>query len=63
MLLNVGVAIGMSEGPARGLALIERTRDPRELDRYHLFHAARADMGAGSALSRLRRRRIDARLR
>ncbi|MBV9198157.1 MAG: hypothetical protein JOY83_00175 [Alphaproteobacteria bacterium] len=40
--LNGAVAIGMSEGPDRGLALIDELG--RELDRYHLFHAARADM-------------------
>jgi RNA polymerase sigma-70 factor, ECF subfamily len=42
--LNGAVAIGMSEGPRRGLALIEELGASGELDRYHLFHAARADM-------------------
>jgi RNA polymerase sigma-70 factor (ECF subfamily) len=42
--LNGAVAIGMSEGPERGLALIDRLGTSGELDRYHLFHAARADM-------------------
>lgn len=42
--LNGAVAIGMSEGPARGLALIDELGASGELDRYHLFHAARADL-------------------
>jgi len=42
--LNGAVAIGMSEGPERGLALIDQLGTSGELDRYHLFHAARADM-------------------
>jgi RNA polymerase sigma-70 factor (ECF subfamily) len=42
--LNGAVAIGMSEGPDRGLVLIDELGTSRELERYHLFHAARADM-------------------
>jgi RNA polymerase sigma-70 factor (ECF subfamily) len=42
--LNGAAAVGMSEGPARGLALIDELGISGELDRYHLFHAARADM-------------------
>jgi RNA polymerase sigma-70 factor (ECF subfamily) len=42
--LNGAVAIGMSEGPARGLALIDELGASGELDRYHLYHAARAEM-------------------
>jgi RNA polymerase sigma-70 factor, ECF subfamily len=42
--LNGAVAIGMSEGPGRGLALIDELGASGELERYHLFHAARADM-------------------
>jgi RNA polymerase sigma-70 factor (ECF subfamily) len=42
--LNGAVAVGMSEGPGRGLSLIEELGASGELDRYHLFHAARADM-------------------
>jgi RNA polymerase sigma-70 factor, ECF subfamily len=42
--LNGAVAVGMSEGPRRGLALIDELGTSGELDRYHLFHAARADM-------------------
>jgi RNA polymerase sigma-70 factor (ECF subfamily) len=45
--LNRAVAIAMAEGAERGLALI----DPLPLERYHLFHAARADL-----LRRLERR-------
>jgi RNA polymerase sigma-70 factor (ECF subfamily) len=44
VLLNGAVAVGMSEGPARGLALIDDLAASGELARYHLFHAARADM-------------------
>jgi len=42
--LNGAVAIGMAEGPQRGLALIDELGALGELDRYYLFHAARADM-------------------
>jgi RNA polymerase sigma-70 factor (ECF subfamily) len=42
--LNGAVAIGMTQGPRRGLALIDELGAVGELDRYHLFHAARADM-------------------
>jgi RNA polymerase sigma-70 factor, ECF subfamily len=42
--LNGAVAIGMAEGPQRGLALMDELGKSGELDRYHLFHAARADM-------------------
>jgi RNA polymerase sigma-70 factor, ECF subfamily len=42
--LNRAVAIGMAEGPHRGLALIDELGTSGELDRYHLFHAARAEM-------------------
>ncbi|MGA8379675.1 MAG: sigma-70 family RNA polymerase sigma factor [Stellaceae bacterium] len=41
VLLNRAVAIGMSEGPRRGLTLIDELG---ALDRYHLYHAARADL-------------------
>jgi RNA polymerase sigma-70 factor (ECF subfamily) len=44
VLLNRAVAVGMSEGPARGLELIEELGGSGELERYHLFHAARADL-------------------
>ncbi|MCW3045946.1 MAG: putative polymerase, sigma-24 subunit, subfamily [Solirubrobacterales bacterium] len=39
--LNRAVAVAMADGPERGLALID---DVRGLDRYHLLHAARADL-------------------
>ena len=45
--LNRAVAVAMAEGPAEGLALIERIHLPD----YHLLHAARADL-----LRRLERR-------
>jgi len=44
VLLNGAVAVGMSQGAGRGLALIEEVGGSRALDRYHLYHAARADM-------------------
>ena len=44
VLLNGAVAVAMSEGPGRGLALIDTIGASGELDRYHLFHAARADI-------------------
>ena len=40
--LNRAVAIAMADGPAAGLPLIDALTP--ELDRYHLFHAARADL-------------------
>ena len=39
--LNHAVAVAMTDGPAAGLALIDRIDG---LDRYHLWHAARADL-------------------
>lgn len=48
--LNYAVAVAMSEGPARGLALIEEAGNSGRLEQYYLFHSARADM-----LRRLRR--------
>jgi RNA polymerase sigma-70 factor, ECF subfamily len=41
--LNRAVAVAMSEGPERGLELIDALEDAR-LERYHLLHAARADL-------------------
>ena len=38
--LNRAVAVAMAEGPDAGLALL----DGLPLDRYHLFHSARADL-------------------
>ena len=40
--LNRAVAVAMADGPNAGLALIEPLAE--ELDRYHLFHSARADL-------------------
>lgn len=40
--LNWAVAVAMADGPDAGLALMEPLAE--ELDRYHLFHAARADL-------------------
>jgi len=34
----------MSQGPEHGLALIDELGSLGELERYHLFHAARADL-------------------
>ncbi len=42
--LNHAAAVGMAEGPAAGLALMEALRDEPALAGYHLLHAARADM-------------------
>jgi predicted RNA polymerase sigma factor len=39
--LNHAVAVAMATGPDEGLALIDRIDG---LDRYHLLHAARADL-------------------
>ncbi|PDS79968.1 RNA polymerase sigma factor [Rhizobium sp. L43] len=41
--LNRAVAIAMAEGPAKGLDLIDAIFGRRELQAYHLAHAARAD--------------------
>jgi RNA polymerase sigma-70 factor (ECF subfamily) len=40
--LNRAVAIAMARGPAEGLALVDALAP--ELDGYHLFHSARADL-------------------
>jgi RNA polymerase sigma-70 factor, ECF subfamily len=42
--LNHAVAIAMSESLERGLALIDSLGSSGELDTYHLYHAARADL-------------------
>ena len=42
--LNRAVAVAMRDGPAAGLALIEPLLDPGILGRYHLAHAAKADL-------------------
>jgi RNA polymerase sigma-70 factor (ECF subfamily) len=40
--LNRAVAVAMADGPARGLAMMDGLA--AELDAYHLFHSARADL-------------------
>jgi RNA polymerase sigma-70 factor (ECF subfamily) len=40
--LNRAVAVAMADGPGAGLALLEPLAD--ELDAYHLYHSARADL-------------------
>ena len=42
--LNRAVAVAMSEGLERGLAMIDQLGASGELDKYYLFHAARADL-------------------
>jgi RNA polymerase sigma-70 factor (ECF subfamily) len=42
--LNRAVAVGMAEGPAAGLALVERLEASGALDGYHLLPATRADL-------------------
>jgi RNA polymerase sigma factor (sigma-70 family) len=49
--LNRAVAVAMAEGPAAGLAILDRLADEAALDGYHLLPAARGDL-----LDRLGRR-------
>ena len=42
--LNRAVAVGMDEGPAAGLALVEEIDTSGELAGYHLLPATRADL-------------------
>jgi RNA polymerase sigma-70 factor (ECF subfamily) len=42
--LNRAVAVGMRDGPAAGLALVDAILARGELSGYHLAHAARADL-------------------
>lgn len=42
--LNRGVAVGMAESPAAGLAVIDAVAAAGDLAQYHLLHAARADL-------------------
>jgi RNA polymerase sigma-70 factor (ECF subfamily) len=44
VFLNHAVAIAMSEGFDPGLALVDDLGSSGDLDHYHLFHAARADL-------------------
>jgi RNA polymerase sigma-70 factor (ECF subfamily) len=42
--LNRAAAVAMVDGPGAGLALIETLAATGDLERYHLLHAARADL-------------------
>ncbi|QKG23547.1 RNA polymerase sigma factor [Actinomadura verrucosospora] len=42
--LNRAVAVAMRDGPEAGLILLDGLSGAAELRRYHLFHAARADL-------------------
>jgi RNA polymerase sigma-70 factor (ECF subfamily) len=42
--LNLAVAVAMADGPQAGLSMMDRLGASGSLDRYHLFHAARADL-------------------
>jgi RNA polymerase sigma-70 factor, ECF subfamily len=42
--LNRAVAVAMRDGPAAGLALVDRLLAAGDLDAYHLAHSARADL-------------------
>ena len=42
--LNRAVAVGEHEGPTRALALLDELAETGDLDRYHYFHSARAEM-------------------
>lgn len=42
--LNQAVAVAMTEGPIKGLTLLDRLGENEVLQNYHLYHAARADL-------------------
>jgi len=42
--LNRAVALAMRDGPEAGLRAIEKLMEQKDLQRYHLLHAARADL-------------------
>jgi RNA polymerase sigma-70 factor, ECF subfamily len=42
--LNRAVAVAMTEGPVPALAILEKLANLGELQNYHLFHAAQADL-------------------
>jgi RNA polymerase sigma factor (sigma-70 family) len=42
--LNRAVAVGMAEGPAAGLALVDALRGEKALEGYHLFPGVRGDL-------------------
>ena len=44
VMLNRAVAVGMRNGPAAGLALVDAILANGDLDDYHLAHSARAEL-------------------
>src|SRR5581483_10896420 len=42
--LNRAVAVAMADGARTGLAILDELGTRGDLDQYHLFHAARADL-------------------
>jgi RNA polymerase sigma-70 factor (ECF subfamily) len=42
--LNHAAAVAMSEGPEKGLSLIDQVASSGKLDNYYLLHAARGDL-------------------
>ena len=42
--LNRAVAVGMHEGPAAALAIVDELRDDRALENYHLLYGVRGDL-------------------
>ncbi len=44
IMLNRAVAVAMAYGPEAGLAILDALAASGDLDGYHLFHAARADL-------------------
>ncbi len=42
--LNRAVAVAMADGPQGGLAIIDELASTGDLEKYHLLHAARADL-------------------
>ena len=42
--LNRAVAVGEHEGPGAALTLLDELAETGDLDRYHYFHSARAEM-------------------
>jgi RNA polymerase sigma-70 factor (ECF subfamily) len=42
--LNRAVAVGMASGPDAGLALLDELAGDGALERFHLFHSARAGL-------------------
>lgn len=42
--LNHAVAVAMADGPMRGLTLMDELANVKQLAKFHLYHAARADL-------------------